>query len=48
MHQEDPHGLVAGSRNAIEKVGADPRVASTVVQTVGDKAYDGMIVAIKL
>ena len=46
--QEDPHGLVAGSRNAIEKVGADPRVASTVVQTVGDKAYDGMIVAIKL
>ena len=46
--QDDPHGLVEGSRNAIERVGADPRVASSVVQTVGEKAYDGMIVAIKL
>jgi predicted O-methyltransferase YrrM len=45
---EDPHGLVAGSRNAIEKVGADPRVSSTVIQTVGEKAYDGMIIAVKL
>jgi predicted O-methyltransferase YrrM len=41
---DDPHRLVEGSRNAIEKVGADPRVASSVVQTVGEKAYDGMIV----
>lgn len=45
---DDPHGLVEGSRNAIERVGANPRMASSVVQTVGEKAYDGMIVAIKL
>jgi predicted O-methyltransferase YrrM len=48
LEEEDPHKLLEGSRNAIERVGADPRVASSVLQTVGEKAYDGMIIAVKL
>jgi predicted O-methyltransferase YrrM len=39
---------VAGSREVIEKAGADPRVYASVLQTVGDKNYDGMLIAVKL
>jgi predicted O-methyltransferase YrrM len=39
---------VAGSREVIEKAGADPRVYASVLQTVGDKSYDGMLIAVKL
>lgn len=39
---------IAGSREVIEKAGADPRVAASVLQTVGDKSYDGMVIAVKL
>ena len=36
---------VLGSRAVVERVGADPRVSGSVVQTVGAKFYDGMIIA---
>lgn len=39
---DDPR--VLGSRAVIEAAGRDPRVGGTVVQTVGAKGYDGMLV----
>jgi predicted O-methyltransferase YrrM len=36
---------VVGSRAVVERVSADARVSGSVVQTVGSKFYDGMIVA---
>ena len=36
---------VLGSRAVVERVAADPRVTATVLQTVGAKLYDGMVVA---
>jgi predicted O-methyltransferase YrrM len=39
---------VQGSRAVVERVAADPRVEGSVVQTVGAKFYDGMIVAVVL
>jgi predicted O-methyltransferase YrrM len=36
---------VVGSRNVIEAAAKDPRVEATVIQTVGRKFYDGMLVA---
>lgn len=48
----DPEQLsderVQGSKEVIEKAGADPRVAASLLQTVGDKSYDGMLIAVKL
>jgi len=40
---DDPR--IRGSRAIIETVAADPRVEGSVVQTVGAKFYDGMIIA---
>ena len=40
---DDPK--VAGSRAVVEHVAKDPRVEATVIQTVGRKGYDGMLVA---
>ena len=42
---DDPDDRVKGSRAVIERVAADARVEATVVQTVGAKFYDGMLVA---
>lgn len=39
---------VQGSREVIEKAGKDPRVATSLLQTVGDKNYDGMLICVKL
>ncbi|MFV0634040.1 O-methyltransferase [Demequina sp.] len=36
---------VRGSRAVLERVGRDPRVEATVIQTVGSKGYDGMLIA---
>ena len=36
---------VVGSREVIEAAARDPRVEATVIQTVGRKFYDGMLVA---
>jgi len=40
---DDPK--VAGSRAVVEHVAKDPRVEATVIQTVGRKGFDGMLVA---
>lgn len=36
---------VHGARAVVERIGADPRVSGSVMQTVGSKGYDGMIIA---
>jgi predicted O-methyltransferase YrrM len=41
---EDP--AIRASRAVVEKMGADPRVKATVVQTVGTKGYDGFAIAL--
>ncbi|PNP54800.1 hypothetical protein FNYG_15594 [Fusarium nygamai] len=38
---------VLGARQLIEAVGKDDRVDATVIQTVGEKNYDGFLLAIK-
>lgn len=43
---DDPR--IQGSRAIVELVARDPRVEGSVVQTVGSKLYDGMIVAVVL
>jgi predicted O-methyltransferase YrrM len=40
---DDPK--VAGSRAVVERVARDSRVEATVIQTVGRKGYDGMLIA---
>jgi predicted O-methyltransferase YrrM len=37
---------VVGSRHVVEAMGADPRIETTVLQTVGAKGYDGFAVGI--
>ncbi|MDA8312664.1 MAG: O-methyltransferase [Actinomycetota bacterium] len=41
---DDP--AVAGTREALEMLGDEPRVAATALQTVGVKGYDGFAVAL--
>lgn len=40
----DPN--VLGVREALEAMAAEPRLSATVIQTVGDKGYDGFALAI--
>jgi predicted O-methyltransferase YrrM len=42
--KSDPR--IQGAIRAIEGVGANPRVDATILQTVGDKSYDGFLTAI--
>ena len=37
---------VVGTRAVLELMGSDPRVAATVIQTVGSKGYDGFALAV--
>ncbi len=37
---------IRASREAVEMMGAEPRVAATVIQTVGAKGYDGFAIAV--
>ncbi|KAK3325117.1 S-adenosyl-L-methionine-dependent methyltransferase [Apodospora peruviana] len=37
---------ILGAREVIEKAGKDPRVDSVVIQTVGEKSYDGCLWAV--
>lgn len=41
---DDPR--VAGARRVVENVGKDHRLDGVVIQTVGDKNYDGFLIAI--
>lgn len=43
---ESRDASVQGVRRLIERLAAEPRVAATVVQTVGTKGYDGFALAI--
>jgi predicted O-methyltransferase YrrM len=36
---------VLGVRRLVERIGSDPRVAATAIQTVGSKGYDGLLIA---
>ena len=44
----NPNGddRVQGARTVVEKVGKDERLDGVVLQTVGDKGYDGFLIAI--
>ncbi|MCJ1307592.1 hypothetical protein MMC25_001239 [Agyrium rufum] len=42
--KKDPD--VAGARELVEKVGIDSRVDAVVIQTVGEKTYDGWLMAV--
>jgi predicted O-methyltransferase YrrM len=37
---------VRGARAVIERIGAEPRVSATAIQTVGSKSYDGFALAL--
>jgi predicted O-methyltransferase YrrM len=39
-------GVLAGVRRFYELLAAEPRVSATAIQTVGDKGYDGFVLAI--
>lgn len=41
---DDPR--IAGARRVVERVGKDSRLDGVVVQTVGDKNYDGFLIAV--
>jgi predicted O-methyltransferase YrrM len=41
---DDPR--VAGARRVVENIGRDERLDGVVVQTVGDKDYDGFLIAV--
>ncbi len=43
-----PDASVRGVRRFIEMMAADPRVSATVIQTVGEKGYDGFALAVVL
>jgi predicted O-methyltransferase YrrM len=37
---------IAGIRRMSQMIAAEPRVSATVIQTVGSKGYDGMLIAL--
>ncbi|KAF2258728.1 O-methyltransferas-like protein family 3 [Lojkania enalia] len=37
---------IEGARKVVEKIGADERIEGIVLQTVGDKNYDGFLIAV--
>jgi predicted O-methyltransferase YrrM len=44
---EDTDDLrVAGARRVVENVGKDERLDGVVMQTVGEKSYDGFLLAV--
>ena len=45
-HDSDPN--IRGIRQFIDLVAAEPRLSTTVVQTVGSKGYDGFAIAVVL
>jgi predicted O-methyltransferase YrrM len=44
VNPDSPDDRVRGSRAVVERVASDERISATVIQTVGAKDYDGMIV----
>ncbi|WP_263368546.1 O-methyltransferase [Edaphobacter bradus] len=46
LNPDDPDPDVQGTRRLFEKLGAEPRVEATALQTVGSKKYDGFTIAL--
>lgn len=44
VEPDSPDDRVRGSRAVVERVANDDRISATVIQTVGSKDYDGMII----
>ncbi|MDM7913703.1 MAG: O-methyltransferase, partial [Candidatus Eisenbacteria bacterium] len=43
---ESADANVQGSRRVLERIAGEPRLSATVIQTVGEKGYDGMAIAV--
>ncbi|KAF3037756.1 hypothetical protein E8E11_005300 [Didymella keratinophila] len=46
LAQDSEDTRIAGARRVVEKIGSDKRLDGVVVQTVGDKNYDGFLIAV--
>jgi predicted O-methyltransferase YrrM len=46
VEKNHPDPRVAGTRTFLEKLGNDPRLDATAIQTVGSKGYDGFAMAV--
>jgi predicted O-methyltransferase YrrM len=46
LNPYDPDPAVQGTRGLFEKLGAEPRLEATALQTVGSKKHDGFAIAI--
>ena len=46
LNPDDPDPAVQGTRSLFEKLGAEPRLEATALQTVGSKKHDGFAIAI--
>ena len=46
LKADDPDPNIQGTRRFFEKLGADPRLEATALQTVGSKKHDGFAIAI--
>ncbi|RYC61042.1 hypothetical protein CHU98_g5155, partial [Xylaria longipes] len=43
---DNQDGAIQGARTVVENAGKDPRVDTVVMQFVGEKGYDGMLMAV--
>lgn len=43
---EDPDPRMRGVREFAQLIAAEPRLSATAVQTVGEKGYDGFVLAL--
>lgn len=46
LERESADPRVQGIRRLVAEIGADPRVEATIIQTVGEKGYDGYLLAV--
>lgn len=46
VNPTDTDPSIQGTRQLFERIGAEPRVSATAIQTVGSKGYDGFAVAL--
>jgi predicted O-methyltransferase YrrM len=43
---DDPDANIQGVRRVVEMIANEPRVSATAIQTVGEKGYDGFLIAL--
>jgi predicted O-methyltransferase YrrM len=46
VEENHPDPRVVGTRSFLDKLGSDPRLDATAIQTVGSKGYDGFAIAV--